>query len=277
MALVAGAAGIASAFSFLLPPLEGSLVLGSSIGLIMAGPVSGLGAHSPNREKWRTPEERLNEAVAVRRRAAKIEREAALEGFDRVLVTVEKVGDPLFGGRVGREFELSMARMTEHYPEWDPEGRLRTYFLLKKIGSNLNAGNAGAYLEVAYRTLEARGKEAAQISHDTLGGRVELIYRDPESGSARHLAGTLLLMNRDDLRYIEGIVTDALHLWSDERFEGLLLDFRALIAMPEETKAEVETLLKKEMAKAARARDASAMARAREILRVVIPGAPLRA
>ena len=275
MALVAGVAGLASAFSFLLPPLAGSLVLGSSIGLIMVGPVSELRVRSPSRETWRTPEERLSEAVTVRRRAARIEQEEALEGFDRALTTVERVGDPLTGERAGRELQLSLDKMTEHYPEWDPEGRLRTYFLLKKIGINLNAGNAGSYLGVAYRALEARGREATQMSNDALRERVERIYLDPGSEGAMHLAGTLLLMNRDDLRYTEGIVTDALHLWSDERFEELLQDFKALNAMPEGTKAEVVTLLRREMAKAARAGEAKAAARAREILSIVIPGAPL--
>ena len=184
--------------------------------------MSELRVRSPSRETLRIPEERLSEAGAVRRRAAKIEQEEALEGFDRALTTVEKVGDPLTGERAGRELQLSLDKMTEHYPEWDPEGRLRTYFLLKKIGINLNAGNAGSYLGAAYRALEARGREAAQMSNDALRERVERIYLDPGSEGAMHLAGTLLLMNRDDLRYTEGIVTDALHLRSDERFEELL-------------------------------------------------------
>ena len=222
LGIVAGTAGLAVTITSLLPPLARSLILGSSLGLILVGPMRRLVTLSPKApEGFSTPEERLMQLVSVRKKKQVVEHERILDNFDSMLSKVEEIDDPSVNRRVTEDFERFVGRLTRHYPEWDSEGRLRTFVLMKKISHSLSVQNADTYLDLAYKTLVARGAEASELSHITLNGSVEKMYRDPGSEKAHHLAGTLLLMNRGDEYYAREMVVEAIHLWSDIRFEEM--------------------------------------------------------
>jgi hypothetical protein len=269
--VLAGAAGLGLSVPGFLSPIGESILLGSSIGLILAWLMLNLTlAATKKDEKPSSPEVRLRELVTVRQTASKVEHAKILDKFDGLLSRVEEMDDPEINEKVTKNFEGFLDRLTSHYPEWDAEGRLRTYVLMQKIADSLSLRNADAYLEMAYSTLRARGSEATELSHIRLNGKVERMYREPESERAHYLAGSLLLMNREDPEYAKGMVADAIHLWSDERFDSLLPDFKAVRLMSETAKREVEDMIEKEMAKARRAGNAVAIVRSREILEAII-------
>jgi hypothetical protein len=272
--MIAGVAGLALTIPSFLPPLLDSLLLGSSIGLIMVGPVAELtvaatAGAKPKVVKVSTAV-RLKELVKSREATRKAEHEKILDNFDAMLSTVEKLDDPVVNQKVTRQFGNFVGKLTSHYPVWDAEGRLRTYVLLKKISDSLNTQNADAYLGIAYRTLLERGAEATELSRLTLNGKVGKVYADPESEKARHLAGTLLLMNREDEEFAKGLVEDAIHLWSDERFRRLLPDFKAVRMMSEPTRRDIEDMIEREIPKARRARNTVAVQRAKLLLETII-------
>ncbi|MDE1854230.1 MAG: hypothetical protein KGI38_10875 [Thaumarchaeota archaeon] len=268
--MLAGVAGLALTIPDILPPLVQSVVLGSSIGLIVVGPVGQLAMAATTPKKKSPPEVQLKELVEQRTKTRKLEHEKILDNFDEMLSKVEELDDPEVNQKVTLNFDRFVERLTSHYPQWDAEGRLRTYVLMQKIADSLTLRNADTYLNMAYRTLVARGSEATEISHITLNGKVERIYREPESEWARHLAGTLILMNKEDEGYAKGLVEDAIQLWSDERFERLLPDFKAIRLMSESARMEVEDMIEKEMAKARRVGNAPAILRSRKILDTII-------
>lgn len=272
--VLAGVLGIVLTFSTLLPPLGGSLLLGSSIGLIIIGPIGGV-ATFPGTPKPSIPlpgaEDRLKSLVDLRERRTKAERESALDNFDRMLERMERSEGHRVVLRVSPHFGRFLDSMTAHYPQWDSEGRIRTYVLMKKVSENITPGNADSCLDLIYSTLVARGAEATEMSRLTLIGKVEEMYRDPTNQWPHHIAGTLLLMNRDDGGYAKGLVVDAIHLWSSERFDRLLPDFRVIGIMPKSARDGVEDLVQKEIGKASRAHDVPAEARAKEILETFIP------
>lgn len=267
---VAGIVGIALALFSLLPPLGESILLGSSIGLIVVGPIGGLAMQARTVTVQPSRDEKLRELVAARERKEKAEHEEVLLSFDRLLARVEKIDNPEVNDRVARNFDKFMRRLTSHYPEWDSEGRLRTYVLMNKVARRLNRQNAEAYLNMVYTTLVARGSEATAMSNISLNGKVERMYRDPGEREAHHLAGTLLLMNRADEVYAKGLVADAMHLWSEERFDRFLPDFMAVKELSEKARREVEGMIAKDMAKARAVGDVSVVMRGREIMRAII-------
>ena len=269
LAAVIGAAGIALVIPGFLPPLGQSLLLGSSIGLLVIGPASGLmmpRAPAPQQSSG----EKLKAIVKKRNKERETEREEILDSFDTLLEKVEDMDDPTVNEKLTRNFDRFVGRLTRHYPEWDGEGRLRTYVLMKKIGDSLSLRNADSYLDLAYQTLVARGAEATEISRETLNGKVERMYLDPKSEWAHHLAGTLLLMNREDENYAKSMVADAIHLWSGERFDRLLPDFKAIRQLSESTRQEVEEMVEKEIEKGRMAGDVEAILRAKEIMETII-------
>ncbi|MDG7034388.1 MAG: hypothetical protein JRN69_07825 [Nitrososphaerota archaeon] len=269
LAALVGGVGIAMTVPGFLPPLGQSILLGSSIGLIVVGPVRGLAIPKPSMPK-QPPEDKLRGLVKARDRERGAQREETLDSFDSLLEKVEDMDDPAVKEKLVRNFDRFVGRLTAHYPEWDAEGRLRTYVLMEKIGNSLSLQNADVYLGLAYQTLVARGAEATEISHETLNGKVRRMYLDPRSEWTRYLAGTLILMNREDEEYAKEMVADAIHLWSDERFDRSLPDFKAVRQLPDSTRREVEDMVEKEMEKARTAGDVGVILRAREIMESII-------
>lgn len=270
VAMLVGLSGAAASLAFVFSPLVQSLMLGSSIGLIVASPVERLAsgsspAGSPEAEPLE--EARVMKIVEERRDAARKERTMALAGFDRFLEGMGKRGGAEGAGSEG-VFGRSVDSLTQYYPEWDAEGRLRTFVLMEKVAKSLRSRDGEGNLDLAYRMLISRGDEATQLSHISLNGSVEKIYRDPRSDSAR-LAGTLLLMNREDEVYAKSLVIDAIHLWSDSRFDRLRRDFEAVRALGEEQKSEVLGLLEREMEKAEHAKDGLTARRAKQLWQVI--------
>jgi hypothetical protein len=221
-----------------------------------------------------TAEEELERMVQERRNRSAREHARVLEDFDALITRVAYDHDQGANGEVAENFGRFIDSLTAHYPEWDSEGRLRTYILLKEIAQSLNIKNANAYLDMAFRTLLARGDEATDISHIALNGTVEKMYRNPRSGGPHRLAGTLLLMNRGNDEYARQMVIDAVHLWSDRRFSRLVQDFAAVPALGEDEEESVLQLLEKEMEKTSWAKDTKAKRRAKQMWMTIIVSDP---
>jgi hypothetical protein len=277
LAMLGGLAVAASSALNLVTPIGNSLLLGAGIGLFVAAPVSGLALEASDRRKVKAvppPKVRLKQLVEVRRKVERVEHEKILDNFDAMMDKVEERKDPEAVKEVDANFATFVDKLTRHYPQWNSEGRLRTYVLMNMIADSINSKNADRYLDMAYRTLVARGMEAAEISRMSLHHKVEGIYNDPENEGNRRLAGTLLLMNRADETYAMNLVVDAIHLWSDTRFERLRQDFEAISVLERGQKEDVLDLLEREMAKSKRAKDGQSAKRARQLWKTVLSSGP---
>ena len=271
--LAAGAAGLALTIPSFLPPLANSLVLGLSLGVIITGPLGRLvnSATTPP-ARPQTPEVRLKRIVRKRRAEVEAEFTRALDRFDSLVPRVEELPRAEVREEFSDRFRSSLDELNRHYPKWDAEGRLRTYVILDKIAKSMDMKNADAYLNMAFDMLVSRGDEATQMSNITLRDKVEDMYLDPQSEVAHRLAGTLMLMNREDEEYTKSLVADAIHLWTDRRFTRLLEDFSAVRMLGSERVSSILELLQKEESKAARAKNDVALRRAK-MLEVTIQAA----
>jgi hypothetical protein len=283
--MVTGSLGVAASSLNLLPPLSNGLLLGSSIGLVIAsaiGPrivtIREQVRNSKNRLSYTFPyEAEFEDRVAAIGRATKAANKAdtakqkeVTKTFDRLVQQLEDIDDPVVTGIVVKNFWRHVERFTAIYPEWHPEGRVRTFFLMKKIGKVLDLYNADRYLGMALGLLRARRDEARVMSRTTINGRVEKLYFDPLSEGTRYLAGTLLLMNRGEVDFAKGIVADAIHLWSDMRFDNLKEDFALVSMLEREERKSLVDLLEREIVKSNLARDTKAALRAKEMYSTIL-------
>ena len=266
LGVAAGVTGLGVAVTRFIPAIIGSIVVGGTIGLWLTWGVrrrvaavpAGLPTGSPlKRKPAETPQARQ------RRRAA--ERDKVLDGFDRLLARIVKVEDPAASKEVAEQFQDLVDRLTTYCPEWDAAGRLRTFVLMKKIADSLGIRSAYPYLEIAYKLLLIRGAEATEMSRLTLSPKLEGRYRDPWNEGAPRLAGTLMLMNKDEGGYANEMIVEAIHLWSDERFARMKEELATVSVLGTEQERSALDLLEKEIAKSTQANDTVVAKRAKEI------------
>jgi hypothetical protein len=281
VALASGLIGVGAYLTGVLPALPNSILVGSSAGLVLAGlfieklplPSGAAGrAHQvrepePESVRWaRTVPTMVEKSMRRRRQVA----EAALARFDEVIARFD-------GGHSEKASELvtdAVSQMNTQYNEYEGEGRIRIYVLLQQMAETLSPKNAEAYMETAMKILKLRPNEGAEYSRELLGEKVQRMYFDPRNDQSKFIVGTLMLMNRGDGDYIKNIVADAIHLWSDYRFDNLLADFSVVALLPSEQRLEILDMAEKEIRKARKAGDVSAVLRAREIMDLVISQRP---
>ena len=274
--MVIGTLGLALTIPKVLPPIAESLVLGLSVGVVLSGPLGDLAnsATAPSVKSEASPEKVIR-TVKERRREVARDFERALETFDSLVPKVEEAPAPEVREELSTRFRSSLEDLNRHYPKWDAEGRLRTFVVLQKIAQSMDTHNADAYLNMAYDMLVSRGDEATQMSNMTLRDKVEDMYLDPNSEVARRLAGTLMLMNREDEEFTKSMVADAIHLWTARRFDRLVEDFATIQVMGAERVRSILELLGREEAKAKEANDETARSRAQKLRATILAASPM--
>lgn len=282
IALISGMVGLAAYVANALPPLPNSLLVGSSAGLILASVFSeklGLEFSLHSRAAIapttlsQTPPEQWSRVIPKMVTERRIQREKAIE------VSLDKFDD-LIGrfdashamtvDRSPKKVEEAMKSMNDEFPEWEGEGRLRTYVLLKKIADSLGKKNAEAYMEMALGILKLRPNEGAEYSKELLAEKVEKFYLNPENDKAKFVVGTLILMKKGDDEFVKSMVSDAIHLWSEYRFKNLVSDFNVVRLIPYKERLEILDMIEGEIAKARKAGDVGAVLRARQIMDFIV-------
>jgi hypothetical protein len=267
-AAAAGMAGMASFASGLLPPLPASLVLGSSLGIVLATAVGARIGRAARRVASVRPRVRPMPVVEL---SSSLEPTAemtkTLATFDRAFTLLSVPNERRETRKaVLKRFEEAMLDLCREFPEWEGEGRLRTYLLLKSVAESLDPDHAEDYLGIAMRTLLLRNGEATEYSKKLLAEKLERMYLDPEYEDMKHLAGTLILMNKDDGNYVKSVVLDALHLWSAQKFDSLRQELKVVMAIGRRQLQSLREMLIREEEKAGRAGDEEVASRAREML-----------
>jgi hypothetical protein len=279
IALISGMAGLAAYATRVLAPLPDSILAGSSTGLVLASVLYERLTLGPPAQMTEAPRELYPEAEWAKEVPTMVTRltrkrtnavEKALAKFDAVVARLDARHGPFPDSEPEQVFETALEGMNKEIPEWDGEGRVRTYFLLHKIADSLEPRNAEAYMEMALELLKLRPNEAAEFSQGLLQDKAERLYSDPGNDKAKFVAGTLMLINRGKKDYVKTIVSDAIHLWSDTRFDNLISDFEVIRFIPNKERLDILDMVEKEIRKARRANDVHAVLRAREIMDLMV-------
>jgi hypothetical protein len=267
-AVAAGITGIASFASGMLPPLPASLLLGSSLGVLLASALgTKIGGAALKKATVRPVERKMPVVDLSGSLEPTPEMTKTLAAFDSAFNLLNLRRDRRETRKaVLKRFEEAMLELCREFPEWEGEGRLRTYLLLKSVAESLDPGHAEEYLGIAMRTLLLRNGEATEYSKKLLAEKLERMYLDPEYEDMKHLAGTLILMNKDDGNYVKSVVLDALHLWSAQKFDSLRQELKVVMAIGRRQLQSLREMLIREEEKAGRAGDEEVASRAREML-----------
>lgn len=190
-----------------------------------------------------------------------------LDEFDRALSSMRR--GAAAPGQVVESMDKAITKLYAEYPEWEGEGRLRTYTVLKRISDLLDNDNAEPLMGMAFRMLKTRNDEAREYTRTLLNQRVEKMYHDPHFENSKYVAGTLIMMNRKEKEYIEQIVTDAIHLWSQPRFEALKPELSILRMLELEDRNSIAEMVMKEIVKGKMVKDVQVVSRGRTIIRML--------
>jgi hypothetical protein len=95
------------------------------------------------------------------------------------------------------------------------------------------------------------------------------MYDDPGFKEAKFVPRLLLLLDNFSKERIEAVTIDAIHLWDDGKFKasGEYIGFESI--PDNEAQSELKGLLGKEMSKAQKDKDRSALTRASELYNLV--------
>ena len=260
-------AGLAISLVGPLKGLPASLLMGFSVGAILSTLAieSALKAYRPALAE--VPFATQQQLPTVQQWEPRQKDHKTLDEFDKALSTMKKKNGS--SPQMVETMDKAMAKLYAEYPEWEGEGRLRTYTVLKKISDLLDRDNVDSYMGMTFRMLQERNGEAAEYTRTLLNGRVEKMYRDPEFEGSKYLAGTLIMMNRTQKEYIEEIIGDALHLWSEPRFQALKPELSILSMLKQEDRDSVGEMLMKEITKAKMVNDRKVVSRARVITKAL--------
>lgn len=269
IALMLGAAGLVVSLLWPVKGLPPILMTGFSSGVILStiGFETAVRKLNPSSQDAPFPATQQMQAPMPHIREPKPRNSETLDEFDRALSSMKK-GTGSYK-QVVETMDRAITKLNAEYPEWEGEGRLRTYSVLKRISNLLDHENVDAFMGMTFKMLETRNDEAAEYTRTLLNGRVEKMYRDPEYESSKYVAGTLIMMNRKQKEYVEQIVTDAIHLWSQPRFEALKPELRILRMLKQEDRNSIAEMVMKEIVKAKLVKDKQVASRARTIMRAL--------
>jgi hypothetical protein len=265
--VAAGALGIAVSVTGIMTGLPSSLLMGVSAGVIISTLTvdRAMKAFRPGMPE--VPYATKQQQVKLDHKGEEPKDSETLKEFDQALASMRRKSGS--SQQVVDTMDKAMSKLYAEYPEWDGEGRLRTYTVLKRVSDLLDHDNASQFMAMTFRMLQSRNDEAADYTRTLLNGKVEKMYEDPQYQNMKYLAGTLIAVNRRQKEFVENIITDAIHLWSEPRFEALKPELKMLRTLEQEDKNSIRELVKKEMAKAQRANDPQVAARARAVIRAM--------
>jgi len=267
IAIAAGAAGLAISLMGVVRGLPSSLLMGFSAGVMVSAIGFDVASRAFTPALQEVPLTRETPPPKPKIWQAKPKDSETLDEFDRALSTMRKKSGA--HQKVGETMDRAMTKLYAEYPEWEGEGRLRTYTVLKKISALLDRDNVDTYMGLTFKMLQSRNGEAAEYTRTLLNGRVEKMYHDPEYEGSRYLAGTLIMMNRTQKEYVEEIINDAIHLWSEQRFQALKPELGILSMLEQEDRNSVGEMLMKEITKAKMVKDKRVASRARVITKAL--------
>jgi hypothetical protein len=268
---VSGLAGVAFSATDLIPKLATSLVFGFSTGVTLSGVLAFYVMASPKNKSQ--PAESVPKALPVfEMNEVNVPRgEAAdtLDRFDNALSLLRGTSDGPSAALAASRMDKAVSNLSSNFPEWSPEGRLRTYMMLKKIADSINPANADSYLKVVVKALQLRNDEATEFAHMLLERKLERMYSDPDYHRLGNLTSSLILINKDETVRVKEIVLDAIHMWDSHKFDSMKPSLRLVGSMERSERLAIRKMVKREASKASLANDEQVEARSKEMLRVL--------
>jgi len=251
-----------------IPAPYGSLVLGGGAGVLTA---TAVGALVKRRAAIGVVGQLPGIPVKSHRKAPSAngkdqEKERLLRKYDKAFTELmERQGSASRSEKLERMKPI-LYELSSELKAWTGDARLRAYLLMKAIAEDIDDPTlAKASLGLLVLFLSKGGSSALEMARPMFRDKIKEMYEKGTNESQRFLPRLLLMLDDYDLKGVESLTKDAIHIWGEEQFHAAseYLGFDELKVRG--LRGEMKTFLRSEIERAGNDMDRIALERAVEL------------
>jgi hypothetical protein len=263
--------GIISVYSYMLdfiPAPYSSLVLGGGAGLLTATAVGTMvkrkGAIGMVGELPGMPVKSHRKSSNAN--AKDLEKERLLRKYDKAFTELmERQGSASRSENLERMKPI-IYELSSELKAWTGDARLRAYLLMKALAEDLDDPSlVKPSLGLLLLFLSKGGSSALEMARPMFRDKIKMMYDKNTNESQRFLPRLLLMLDDYDLKGVESLTKDAIHIWGEEQFRAAS-EYLGFDELKERgLRGEMKTFLRNEIERAGNDMDRIALERAVEL------------
>jgi hypothetical protein len=266
--------GVISMYSYMLdfiPAPYSSLVLGGGAGLLTATAVGTM-------VKRRTAIGTVGELPGMPVKAAKprkkpsnanvkdLDKERLLRKYDKAFTELMERQGSASRSEVLERMKPIIYELSSELKAWTGDARLRAYLMMKAIAEDLDdPALVKASLGLLLLFLSKGGSSALEMARPMFRDKIKEMYDKNANESQRFLPRLLLMLDDYDIKGVESLTKDAIHIWGEEQFRAAS-EYLGFDELKERgLRGEMKTFLRNEIERAGNDMDKIALERAVEL------------
>jgi hypothetical protein len=266
--------GVISMYSYMLdfiPAPYSSLVLGGGAGLLTATAVGTI-------VKRKTAIGTVGELPGMPVKSAKsrkrssnanvkdLDKERLLRKYDKAFTELMERQGSDSRSEVLERMKPIIYELSSELKAWTGDARLRAYLMMKAIAEDLDdPGLVKASLGLLLLFLSKGGSSALEMARPMFRDKIKEMYDKNANESQRFLPRLLLMLDDYDIKGVESLTKDAIHIWGEEQFRAAS-EYLGFDELKERgLRGEMKTFLRNEIERAGNDMDRIALERAVEL------------
>jgi len=272
--VVLSSVGVISMYSYMLdfiPAPYSSLVLGGGAGILTATAVGtmvkrktaiGVVGELPGMPVKSAKSRRRPPNANVR----DLDKERVLRKYDKAFTELmERQGSASRSEKLERMKPI-IYELSSELKAWTGDARLRAYLLMKAIVEDLDDPVlVKPSLGLLLLFLSKGGSSALEMARPMFRDKIKQMYDKNSNESERFLPRLLLMLDDYDLKGVESLTKDAIHIWGEEQFRAAS-EYLGFDELKERgLRGKMKTFLRSEIERAGNDMDRIALERAVEL------------
>jgi len=266
--------GVISVYSYMLdfiPAPYSSLVLGGGAGLLTATAVGtmvkrkmaiGTVGELPGMpvKSAKTRKKPSNSSVKD------LDKERLLRKYDKAFTELMERQGSASRSETLERIKPIIYELSSELKAWTGDARLRAYLLMKALAEDLDdPAVVKASLGLLLLFLSKGGSSALEMARPMFRDKIKEMYDKNVNESQRFLPRLLLMLDDYELKGVESLTKDAIHIWGEEQFRAAS-EYLGFDELKERgLRGEMKTFLRTEIERAGNDMDRIALERAVEL------------
>jgi hypothetical protein len=266
--------GVISMYSYMLdfiPAPYSSLVLGGGAGLLTATAVGTM----VKRKKaigsvGELPGMPVKSAKSRKRpsnaNVKDLDKERLLRKYDKAFTELMERQGSASRSEVLERMKPIIYELSSELKAWTGDARLRAYLMMKAIAEDLDdPALVKPSLGLLLLFLSKGGSSALEMARPMFRDKIKEMYDKNANESQRFLPRLLLMLDDYDIKGVESLTKDAIHIWGEEQFRAAS-EYLGFDELKERgLRGEMKTFLRNEIERAGNDMDKIALERAVEL------------
>jgi hypothetical protein len=266
--------GVISMYSYMLdfiPAPYSSLVLGGGAGLLTATAVGTM-------VKRKTAIGSVGELPGMPVKSAKshkrpsnanvkdLDKERLLRKYDKAFTELMERQGPASRSETLERMMPIIYELSSELKAWTGDARLRAFLLMKALAEDIDdPALVKPSLGLLLLFLSKGGSSALEMARPMFRDKIKEMYDKNANESQRFLPRLLLMLDDYDLKGVESLTKDAIHIWGEEQFRAAS-EYLGFDELKERgLRGEMKTFLRSEIERAGNDMDRIALERAVEL------------